>query len=1088
MEGAALSPALTPPISSSFHPQQVEELQGEREGARSSSLPDVPASSTVSRGATGGYEVPPDDPDRSSQHTYRREGETYDDVARRWSRGLRGGPIYLDCNSSTVVDPRVLDEMMPFFGRLFGNPGSGHARGFTNKAALEEARSRVAECLGVSSSTIFFTSGATESLNWAIKQGAESQRKRGCGSHIITTRIEHPAVLEICRHLQQLEKPYSVAYCPVDTMGVLDLAAFERLVKDSETHLALVSLPHANAEIGAVQPIREVAAILRSQAPRALLHVDCSQALGKVPVHIPTLGADLVTIAGHKIYAPKGIGALYISERAELSPLIHGGGQESGLRGGTENVPYCVALGKACELISQAWNGTYQNTSSIVSPLPPLSSSAPAAAYRSITNGSTLSSQKCRAGDSGFHIEAPKTPSSVSFGPSCPPSPSCLDAPSSPSSSACNAGRVISSTSPGGQQLSPQQHAHATFLNPNLLDSPVSNQTVLVPSPLAMGRTGEGHFLQQAPGARASRITTSPLPGHGDEETCRSRDFKGTAASCPSSPAFPDHPDKKADGAMTVQMQRELDLSSPPPFSTSTPTSETDTGRTKPASLLDSNPGNPDETSPTLTSPSSITGSPIGGYGTLNLSVPSISSPVTSLVVFQDEGSADSSFSPEVRTVPGIGGDSKLEAGMTPSSSPSSPMSLSRSRCSPGTCPLSTISAISTQPADLLTNDVTIIPPEPQAGDYLLPPEGAGGGGVVGREITSSSSAITSLGELFTDDENNTPRDSLRGEPGGTTSGSLGVPRTTIQESIIVASASPQGPSLLEAATRWAASLFRKTPVFPTMEDHRQTTTTSSPSPGTSVAGQEQATARGFNVLENYRVCADVQFNFLGGLWSSRGGRGEAGIEDTRERVKQKELPRAEEIEDELTRRRLSQKTLMVSAHPHVMQRSLLRFTYKYLRHLGRLTGWEMHELFEFVRINGPLRQVNVFQPVSPTSVLPSFGRALPNTLSLSIRNTVGGDVVKDLRDQVCFSAGCTCHAWGGGKISDTLQAVRLDPEWARGTIRVSTGRFTTLEAATEAAGILAHYLFYKKIVPCKPVCPDPRDSGYYAGYDDDSD
>lgn len=650
-------------------------------------------------------------------------------------------------------------------------------------------------------------------------------------------------------------------------------------------------------------------------------------------------------------------------------------------------MPYCVALGKACELISQAWNGSYQNSSSLVSPpLPPLSSSSPVGAYRSITNGSTLSSPKCGAGDSGFHLEAPRTPSSVSFGPSCPPSPSFLDAPPSPSSSTYGAARAVSSTSPrAGQQLS--QQAHTTCLSQNFLDSPISNQTVLVPSPLAMARRGEGLSLQQDPEAmaeRASRITTSPLPCRDDEGTRRSRDFIGTVASCPSSPAFPNHPDKKADGVMNVQMKRELDLSAPPPFSTSTSTSETDTGRTKRASLLDASPENTEETSPTLTSPSSLTGSPVGGYGAVNLSVPSMSSPVTSLVVFQDEFSADA-FS-EVQAVPcGIGGDSKLEAGMTLSpsaSSPLSPASLSRSRgFSPGAAqsPHLAISTGASKPADVLntqnTNEVSIGSPEPQTGDDLLPPGGERGGGGVGRrEVTSSSSAITSLGELFTDEENDTPRESVRGEPGRTASGNLVVPTTTIQDSIIVAGSSPQGASLIETATRWAASLFRKTPVLPSIDDRNQTTTTSPPSPGTSLAGQEQAAARGFNVLENYRVCANVQLNFLGGLWSS-GGR---AAEDTRERVKEKELPRGpEEIEDE-NRRRLSQKALMASAHPHVMQRSLLRFTYKFLRHLGRLTGWEMHERKSVPCAgmrSGPCSRLRILSYTCPVYVLDILSR-----------------------------------------------------------------------------------------------------------------
>ncbi|CBZ56034.1 putative cysteine desulfurase [Neospora caninum Liverpool] len=310
----------------------------------------APHSDGVQTGGTGtrdGGEVSPFD---------KKPGESYAAYADRLHR-RDGFSLYFDNNSSTMTDPRVYQEMAPFFECLFGNPGSAHERGRINKTALEEARVRVARCLGVSPSTVIFTSGATESLNWAIKCGAHAQCRRGVGRHIVTTRVEHPAVLEICKFLQE-DHGFGVSFCPVDCFGFVDLGALPSLLS-AET--ALVSIPHANAEIGAIQPIEE--------------------SLGKVPVNIPQLGADLVTIAGHKIYAPKGVGALYVGPRACIGPLLHGGGQEGRLRGGTENVPYCVALGKACELIAEGWappSGVVR-ADFLSGPAPPSPSSLPCA-------------------------------------------------------------------------------------------------------------------------------------------------------------------------------------------------------------------------------------------------------------------------------------------------------------------------------------------------------------------------------------------------------------------------------------------------------------------------------------------------------------------------------------------------------------------------------------------------------------------------------------------------------------------------------------------------------------------------------------
>ena len=247
-------------------------------------------------------------------------------------------PIYLDYNASTPVAPQVLDEMLPYLRNKFGNPSSSHSFGVACRAGIEQARERVAGFLGCDVSEIIFTSGATESNNMVIKGIAKAVGK---GKHFITSRIEHPAVLEPCRHLERFG--YSVTYLPVNQLGMVDPAELEQAITPNT---ALVTIMHSNNEVGTIQNIKELARI--ASARNVLLHSDAAQSVGKVRVRVDELGADFLTVAGHKFYAPKGIGALYIRNGRKLLPLLHGAGHERGLRPGTENAAFIVGLGAAC--------------------------------------------------------------------------------------------------------------------------------------------------------------------------------------------------------------------------------------------------------------------------------------------------------------------------------------------------------------------------------------------------------------------------------------------------------------------------------------------------------------------------------------------------------------------------------------------------------------------------------------------------------------------------------------------------------------------------------------------------------------------
>jgi cysteine desulfurase len=249
-------------------------------------------------------------------------------------------PIYLDYNASTPVAPRVLDEMLPYLKNKYGNPSSTHGFGVVCRTGIEQARERVAGLLGCEASEIIFTSGATESNNMVIKGVAAASPR---GSHIIASQIEHPAALEPCRYLER--QGYAVTYLTVDQYGVVDPADLEKAITPKTV---LVTIMHSNNEVGTIQDIRELSRIASSRG--VLFHTDAAQSVGKVRVQAVELGVDFLTVAGHKFYAPKGIGALYIKSGRKLEPLLHGAGHERGLRPGTENAAFIVGLGTACEV------------------------------------------------------------------------------------------------------------------------------------------------------------------------------------------------------------------------------------------------------------------------------------------------------------------------------------------------------------------------------------------------------------------------------------------------------------------------------------------------------------------------------------------------------------------------------------------------------------------------------------------------------------------------------------------------------------------------------------------------------------------
>ena len=257
-------------------------------------------------------------------------------------------PIYMDNHATTPVDPRVLDAMLPYFTEQFGNAASrNHAFGWAGEEAVEIARAQVAKLINASPKEIIFTSGATESNNLAIKGAAEMYREKG--NHIITQVTEHKAVLDTCKRLEKYG--YEVTYLPVQKDGRINLDDLRNAITPKTI---LISIMYANNEIGVIQPIEEIGKIAKEKG--VLFHVDGVQAAGKIPVDVVRDGIDLLSISAHKIYGPKGVGALYVrrkNPRVQLSAIIDGGGHERGMRSGTLNVTGIVGLGKACELCQQ---------------------------------------------------------------------------------------------------------------------------------------------------------------------------------------------------------------------------------------------------------------------------------------------------------------------------------------------------------------------------------------------------------------------------------------------------------------------------------------------------------------------------------------------------------------------------------------------------------------------------------------------------------------------------------------------------------------------------------------------------------------
>lgn len=249
--------------------------------------------------------------------------------------------IYLDYNASTPAAPEVAAMMRELLGNAFGNPSSPHWAGVPAREAVERARGQVAELLGCAPSEIVFTSGGSEANNLAIKGAFFASQ--GTGKHIITSRVEHPAVVEPCRFVERLGA--SITWLPVDGHGRIDPDDLRRAIT---ADTILVSVMHANNEVGTIQPVGECAAIAGEHG--IPFHTDAAQSVGKIPTRVDELGVDLLTIAGHKLYAPKGIGALYIRGGRQLEPLIHGAGHESGRRAGTESALLDSALGQACAL------------------------------------------------------------------------------------------------------------------------------------------------------------------------------------------------------------------------------------------------------------------------------------------------------------------------------------------------------------------------------------------------------------------------------------------------------------------------------------------------------------------------------------------------------------------------------------------------------------------------------------------------------------------------------------------------------------------------------------------------------------------
>ncbi len=255
--------------------------------------------------------------------------------------------IYLDHNATTPVDPRVLEVMLPYFSEKFGNPSSSlHVYGWETEEAVDLAREQIADSIGARSNEIYFTSGATESINLALMGISEVNKEHG--NHIITYNTEHKAVLDTCDHLQK--QGFEISWLNVDSEGAIDLRDLENAINEKTI---LVCLMHANNETGVIHPLKEIADLVKNKG--LLFMTDATQSIGKIPFNVDTLGIDVAAFSSHKLYGPKGVGALYVRNRpkVKISPYLFGGGQERGIRPGTLNVPGIVGFGKAVELCSR---------------------------------------------------------------------------------------------------------------------------------------------------------------------------------------------------------------------------------------------------------------------------------------------------------------------------------------------------------------------------------------------------------------------------------------------------------------------------------------------------------------------------------------------------------------------------------------------------------------------------------------------------------------------------------------------------------------------------------------------------------------
>jgi cysteine desulfurase len=252
-------------------------------------------------------------------------------------------PIYLDYAATTPTDPEVIQAMLPYFHDNFGNPSAIYSYGEDARNALEEARAKVARLIGAKDEEIIFTSGGTESDNFALKGTAYTLQKKG--NHIITSAVEHHAVFESLKFLGK--NGFKITSLPVDTFGLVDPDDVKKAITDKTI---LISIMHANNEIGTIQPIAEIGKIAKEAG--VYFHTDAVQTAGHIPVNVNEMGVDMLSLSGHKLYGPKGVGVLYVRKGTKLIPFMHGGGQEKGRRSGTENVPGIVGLGKAAELAS----------------------------------------------------------------------------------------------------------------------------------------------------------------------------------------------------------------------------------------------------------------------------------------------------------------------------------------------------------------------------------------------------------------------------------------------------------------------------------------------------------------------------------------------------------------------------------------------------------------------------------------------------------------------------------------------------------------------------------------------------------------